>query len=126
MTDMEISYLGGAWKHGPADWEAAEGDGWAGRGPAGSLALRLRGAACRLFTWDGLALLLAGYARPAGSDGPLDLERVAEGLRCHYLEHGELDVDGLEGAFTVALLDAAAGRVLLYRNLVGAGFTYYH
>jgi hypothetical protein len=126
MTDMEISYLGGAWTHGFGAWEPPGGATWSGGGPAGGAALRRRGAACRLFAWDGLALLLRGYARPAGSSGPLDPERVAEGLRCHYLEHGELDVDGLEGGFTVALLDAAAGRVLLYRNLVGAGFTYYH
>jgi asparagine synthase (glutamine-hydrolysing) len=32
----------------------------------------------------------------------------------------------LEGSFTLALLDAQAGRLLLYRNLVGTGFTYYH
>ena len=35
-------------------------------------------------------------------------------------------MDGLEGSFTVALMDGQARRVLLYRNLVGAGFTYYH
>ena len=35
-------------------------------------------------------------------------------------------MDGLEGSFTVALIDGQARRVLLYRNLVGAGFTYYH
>src|SRR5439155_2096527 len=39
--------------------------------------------------------------------------------------HGELPIEQLEGSFTVALLDGRAGRVLLYRNLVGAGFTYY-
>jgi asparagine synthase (glutamine-hydrolysing) len=90
--------------------------------------LFLRGAAacCRLFTWDGLALLLRGYARPAGVGGPLDLERVAEDLRCQYLEHGTLNVDELDGSFTVALLDSQAERVVLYRNLVGAGSTYYH
>jgi asparagine synthase (glutamine-hydrolysing) len=81
---------------------------------------------CRLFTWDALALLVRGYARPADSSGPPDLERVAEEVRCHYLEHGRLDVDGLEGSFTLALLDGQARRVLLYRNLVGTGFTYYH
>src|SRR5262249_51609057 len=90
--------------------------------------LFLRGApACaRVFVWDALVLLLRGYARPAGSYGPLDLQRVAEEVRCHYLEQGTLAVDGLDGSFTLALLDGQAGGVLLYRNLVGAGFTYYH
>src|SRR5262245_58968278 len=127
------SFLGGIWRRGQTDRrrraaptpEAVHEDwGWVGE----NAELFLRGAAaqCRLFTWDGLALLLRGYARPAGSRGPLDLERVAEELRCHYLEHGELAVDALEGSFTVALCDSAAERVVLYRNLVGTGFTYYH
>jgi asparagine synthase (glutamine-hydrolysing) len=116
---MQHSYLGGIRPGGavagPADWG----------GDAGGLFLRAPGPGCRLFTWDGLALLLRGYARPAGSTGPLDPEGLAEGLRYHYLEHGSLAVDDLDGSFTLALLDAPAGRVLLYRNLVGAGFTYY-
>jgi asparagine synthase (glutamine-hydrolysing) len=97
--------------------------GWVGE----RVELFLRGApAARLCIWDDLALLLRGYARPRGSTGPLDLERVAEELRCHYLEHGGLAVDDLDGSFTVALLDGQAGRLLLYRSLVGSGFTYYH
>jgi asparagine synthase (glutamine-hydrolysing) len=100
---------------GAADWTHVGGDA----------ELAVRAAGVRLFTWDALALLLRGYARPAGAAG-LDLERVAEEIRCHYLEHGELAVDGLEGSFTLALLDGQAGRVFLYRNLVGTGFTYYH
>ncbi len=31
----------------------------------------------------------------------------------------------LEGSFTIALLDGEAGRLLLFRNIVGTGFTYY-
>src|SRR5207237_7876799 len=65
-------------------------------------------------------------ARPAGSAGPLDLERVAEEVRCHYLEQGVLAVDDLDGSFTLALLDSQAERVILYRNLIGTGMTYYH
>src|SRR5262249_53067677 len=47
-------------------------------------------------------------------------------VRGQYLEHGTLAVDGLDGSFTLALLDGPARRVILYRNLVGAGFTYYY
>jgi asparagine synthase (glutamine-hydrolysing) len=129
---MNTSFLGGIWKRGPASKRRAgaptpeavnEDWGWVGEGTE----LFLRGApsCCRLFTWDGLALLLRGHARPSEMRGALDLERVAEELRCHYLEHGVLAVDDLEGSFTLALLDSQAERVLLYRNLIGSGFTYY-
>src|SRR5262249_10105919 len=125
---MVRSYLGGAWRRGAAIQWTVPG----GRDPAnwshtgGDADLAIQAAGIRLFTWDALALLLRGYARPAGAAGSLDLERVAEEIRCSYLEHGELAVDGLEGSFTLALLDGQARRVLLYRNLVGTGFTYYH
>jgi asparagine synthase (glutamine-hydrolysing) len=103
---------------GGLDWSSASGDS--------ELFLRCRGDGARAFTWDGLLLLVRGYVRAASAAGPPDAERVAEELRCHYLEHGTLAVGGLEGSFSLALLDAAAGRVVLYRNVVGAGFTYYH
>src|SRR5205085_8693540 len=74
---------------------------------------RLSGGA-RLFTWDALGLVIRGHARPIGSSGPLDLEAAAEEARAHYLEYGDLAVEGLEGSFTLALLDGHAGRVLLY------------
>jgi asparagine synthase (glutamine-hydrolysing) len=96
---------------------------WGWSSDSSELFLRGASATCRVFTWDGLALLIRGYARSGG--GPLDLERVAEELRCHYLETGELAVDDLDGSFTLALCDSQAERVVLYRNLVGSGFTYY-
>jgi asparagine synthase (glutamine-hydrolysing) len=130
---MTTSYLGGIWKRGPvarrqtappSPGSVDEDWGWMGE----RVELFVRGApACsRLFTWDALALLVRGYARPRSSSAPLDLERIAEEVRCHYLEHGTLAVDDLDGSFTLALLDGQAGRLLLYRNLVGSGFTYYH
>ena len=121
---MDASFLGGALNR-PAE-DALAGDGWRAAGPDGDLFLRADAPGCRLFTWDSLAILVRGYARPANRSGPPDAEGVAESLRCHYLEHGDLAVNGLEGSFTVVLLDGQARRVLLYRNLVGAGFTYYH
>ena len=115
---MDTSFLGGVLNGRPT----TRAGGWA----AGEAFLRADAPGCRLFTWDSLAVMVRGYARPAGSQGPPDAEAVAEALRCCYLERGELAVGGLEGSFTVALLDGAARRVLLYRNLVGSGFTYYH
>lgn len=128
---MSISYLGGILERGSIERRPAVGAGvldedWGWMGEDADLFLHAAGPCCRLFTWDALALLIRGYARPAGNAEALDLERVAEEIRCHYLEHGELAVEWLEGSFTLALLDGQARRVVLYRNLVGSGFTYYH
>jgi asparagine synthase (glutamine-hydrolysing) len=131
VIDVEISYLGGIFKRGPVERRAAIGAGaidedWGWMAEDAELFLHAAGPCCRLFTWDALALLVRGYARPIDGGEPLDLERVAEEIRCHYLEHGELSGERLDGSFTLVLLDGQARRVLLYRNLVGSGFTYYH
>jgi asparagine synthase (glutamine-hydrolysing) len=130
VIDVKISYLGGIFKRGPVERRPAAGAGaidedWGWMGEEAELFLHAAGPCCRLFTWDALALLVRGYARPIRGQEPLDLERMAEEVRCHYLEHGELAVDWLDGSFTLALMDGQGQRVLLYRNLVGSGFTYY-
>jgi len=114
-------YLGGITRRGMAPRIEEEEWGWIGA----EYELFLRGASscAQLFKWDGIALLMRGYARFA--DGPLHLGRVARHIHDEYRQTGELAVDALEGSFTVALLDSRAERVLLYRNLVGTGFTYY-
>ena len=121
---MDAGYLGGSLRRKLAD--TFTGAGWHCAAGDDVLAVDVHDSCARLFAWDTLALLIRGYVRPAGDSGPLDVEAVAQELRCQYLESNDLAVDGLEGSFSLALLDAAAGRVLLYRNLVGAGFTYYH
>src|SRR5262245_3841205 len=111
---MELGYQGGIVRE-PRTTIAA-GDAWTY--PLGDQNLFLRVHDCaRLFVWDALALLIRGYARPTSSTGRLDLEAAAEEARAHYLEYGDIAVDGLEGSFTLALIDGQAGRVLLYRNL---------
>jgi asparagine synthase (glutamine-hydrolysing) len=129
---MEIGYLGGILRRSPAAPRRAAGcapgavkEDWGWMGQDCELFLHADGSLCLHMTWDSLAIVLRGYARPRGADA-LDLERVIEEVRCHYLEHGELAVEDLEGSFTLALLDGQAQRVLLYRNLVGSGFTYYY
>ncbi len=114
-------FLGGVWKRGAAPAPAGEDWGWI----AADTELFLRGAAtcCRVFKWDGVALLMRGYARAGG--GALDLDAVADDVYRRYRATGSLAVDGLDGAFTLALLDSRAERVVLYRNLIGTGFTYY-
>jgi len=73
---------------------------------------------------DELAIVVRGTARLADA-GRSEPDWVLDTIRRHYLRHGELPVELLEGAFTIALLDGQSGRVLLYRHLVGNGFTYY-
>lgn len=130
---MESSYLGGMLARSAMEQRRATNatafagdETWWNVTGEQELFLRVRGGCFRTFAWDTLTLLIRGYARPSGSTGPLDLERVAEEVRVQYLENGSLAVDGLDGSFTLALLDAQTRRVLLYRNVVGAGFTYYH
>jgi asparagine synthase (glutamine-hydrolysing) len=89
------------------------------------LVLRAEGVHCHLVDLGPVAVLLRGLAVPSGAGLPRDLDAVARAIGARYLESGDLDVDGLEGSFTVAVLDAGRGRLLLYRNLVGGSFTYY-
>jgi asparagine synthase (glutamine-hydrolysing) len=78
-----------------------------------------------VFTTGPITVLIRGQVVSGDSSGPPDPEHVADDVRRHYLETGELPLDRLEGSFTLILLDGRAGRLLLYRNLVGNGFTYY-
>ena len=122
---MDAGYLGGMLRRDVAEQFAVDAD-WRCAARDNELSLTVHGDCARLFVWDSLALLIRGHARPCAATAALDLEAVAQELRCHYLEHSDLAVDRLDGSFTVALLDGQAGRALLYRNLVGTGFTYYH
>jgi asparagine synthetase B (glutamine-hydrolysing) len=123
---MRNYYLGGARRQQQEPGTAVEhSDLWQCRGGGAELFLDAGGEHFGLFRFADLAILLRGYAAFAG---PVRLPcpgDVAQAIREHYLLHGELPIKQLEGSFTVALLDGRAGRVLLYRNLVGAGFTYY-
>jgi asparagine synthase (glutamine-hydrolysing) len=130
---METGYFGGILDH-----EAAErlrggkeppfaGDtGWEWSSLAGECFLHARGACCRLFARGPRVLLIRGPIVDTTARRPNDLTLLAERLHRLYLARGVLALDGLEGSFTLALLDGEAGRLLLYRNLAGAGFTYYH
>jgi asparagine synthase (glutamine-hydrolysing) len=62
---------------------------------------------------------------PATTGRVTQAAHAAEAIARHYLEHGDLPTDHFEGSFTVTVLDRLRGRVQLYRNLVGNGFTYY-
>ncbi len=126
---METSFLGGFVRQGEAADTATQcrtiqqgkGDTWC----AGGVFVRASEACCRLFTWDSLALVVRGTMRTSTRAESSEIDRMAEEIRSHYLEHGKLSVHNLEGSFSLALLDGQAGRVILYRNLVGTGFTYY-
>jgi len=77
------------------------------------------------FSFGPCTVLFRGYA-VLGRTGRLLTPAAAAEITCqHYRTQGDLP-DGLfEGSFTLVLLDGEVGRALLYRNLVGTGFTYY-
>src|SRR2546430_2017722 len=105
---MSFGYLGGAWREPLTEPRLGSvADSWNFRTQEQHFFVQARGCA-RLFLWDALALLIRGYARPVGSTGQLDLEAAAAEARAHYLENGDLAVEGLEGSFTLALLDGQA------------------
>src|SRR5665213_2969688 len=97
---METTFLGGMLNRSAAD--ARTGASWRVRDDSGETFLRADAAGCRLFTWGSLAVLVRGYIA-GGTGEPPDAEATAEAIRGHYLEHGDLAVDGLEGSFTIAL-----------------------
>ena len=79
-----------------------------------------------LYCWDDLAIFIRGYACYSHAHQASDLEQLAHSLRSYYLDYSELDVDYLDGNFTIALIDSSSCRVILYRNLIGLGSTYYY
>jgi len=101
------------------------GDGWRAFHGDHELHLQVEGASWRCFRFDDLALLIRGYVVPRALDRFVNPAFTAEQIVRHYRCHGNLPTEELEGSFTLALLDGARGRVVLYRNLVGSGFTYY-
>ncbi len=87
--------------------------------------LDVHGNCFAVHTEDNVTLLIRGYALPDGAPRLPDQRALAAELCQAYRTSGELPVKQLEGSFTLALVDGRKGRVLLYRNLVGTGFTYY-
>jgi asparagine synthase (glutamine-hydrolysing) len=125
-----IGYFGGSIARCTADNPRPLGpfagqDEWDHQGLDQTLFLQARGEPCRLFTYGDLAVLVRGYVLSASSPGPPNAARVADEVAQHYREHGDLPIERLEGGFTLAVLDGRAERLLLYRNLIGNGFTYY-
>src|SRR5205085_10642840 len=88
--------------------------------------LHAGGAGCRLFDRGHVAVLIRGSVTDTWSRTPSDLGRLSHKLVEAYLEHGSLHIDGLEGCFTLALIDGKTNTVLVYRNLVGDHNAYYH
>jgi asparagine synthase (glutamine-hydrolysing) len=90
------------------------------------LFLRVRPQHDQVLTRGRLSLLLRGYAIPADSRFcEAGIPSLLPALMEHYRTHQDLPIELLEGSFTVLLIDGEAGRLLVYRNIVGTGFTYY-
>ncbi|WP_165250231.1 asparagine synthase-related protein [Paludisphaera soli] len=91
------------------------------------LGLRTSGEFLRTAARGRVTLLVRGLMVLSGDEGPPSsrADRAVEAAFAHYAARGDLPAERFEGSFTLVLIDEEAGRVLLFRNLVGAGFTYY-
>ena len=90
------------------------------------LFLRVQPQRDQTATQGQLSIMLRGYAvLDAAASSATGLHALLLTLLEHYRRHQDLPVERLEGSFTIALLDGEAGRLLLFRNIVGTGFTYY-
>src|SRR5438067_4373068 len=123
---MEIGYIGGIVKRGAADWPArTDWERWHWAGAEFEACLLAGGAGCRLYSRGELCVLLRGFIADTWAPWPGDMKRLADRIIEAYRDEGTLCIDGLEGNFTIALLDGPAGKLLLYRNLIGDSHTYY-
>lgn len=86
------------------------------------LLLQTRGDFLERHATEDVTVLLRGAA---AAPGWARSGQLAREVHRHYLDRRDLPIERLEGSFTVMVLDSRSGRVLLYRNLAGAGNTYY-
>ncbi len=100
-----------------SSWTATQGDR--------ELGLQVSGSLWRIHRFQQTAVLLRGFCVTRSDGRLLTGDEAAHFIHDHYILHDDLPVDELDGSFTITLLDARRGWTLLYRNLVGAGFTYY-
>jgi asparagine synthetase B (glutamine-hydrolysing) len=124
---MRIGYTGGIVRRG--GWQPGTPDGWARWHWAAEHTesfLIAGGAGCRLYPRHDVAVLIRGFVLDTRCEQPADLARLADRIVSVYREQSALHIDGLEGNFTVALLDGPAARLMVHRNLIGDSHTYYH
>jgi asparagine synthase (glutamine-hydrolysing) len=126
----EIGYIGGlvdpAMHPNRRQGRSSDGAQWCKPCVDGrELFLVSRGDRLRICTNGAIRILVRGYVALPGSPRALEPEPLAELVLGHYLREGDIPADRLEGSFTLILMDGNLGRVLLYRNLVGAGYTYF-
>jgi asparagine synthase (glutamine-hydrolysing) len=130
---MKIGYLGGIVPRGKmdrvlkSDPETRDGHRSIHRASHEDreLFLRVQGSHLAVSSIGNTFLLLRGYTERRDRQRPPNPARDLEEVGRHYRDHGGLPIDLLEGSYTLAVLDGDKGTVLLYRNLVGTGFTYY-
>ncbi len=127
---MKFGYLGEAvWRGGSNRRFRTQGDraGESWGCSAGDLELSLRVEGWKFQTSGSgrVVALVRGYAFDPVHAGPRDPEAAAATILSRYLKCGELPIDRWDGSFTVILADGEAGQLILQRNVVGSGFTYY-
>lgn len=124
---MNIGFIGGLVRRTSAEPSHAGGEtDWSWCDADVELFLVAHGDDCRLFVERDVALLIRGHVIDTSARQPRNLERLAEKIHRIYRDKATLLIDGLEGSFTLALLDGPNRRLLLFRNLIGSGDVFYH
>ncbi|MBY0528420.1 MAG: asparagine synthase [Gemmataceae bacterium] len=85
--------------------------------------LDAQGSNWELFSASEISVFIRGYV----SHAPSGLVKPSSAAFVHrrYLESDTIPTAELQGSHSIIVMDAPRQRVLLYRNLVGNGFTYY-
>jgi asparagine synthase (glutamine-hydrolysing) len=92
------------------------------------LFLGVSGTGVQMRRFDGATIVVRGLLRfNQTAKNSLDHAESDDFARIYrfYAKCGTIPYDRLEGSFTIAILDTQKQKILLYRNLVGYGFTYY-
>jgi asparagine synthase (glutamine-hydrolysing) len=92
------------------------------------LFLGCSGNGVRFRRFEGISIVVRGLLRfNTVAKNILNREESDDFARLYryYTQYGTIPYEQLEGSFTIAILDAIKTKILLYRNLVGYGFTYY-
>ena len=74
---------------------------------------------------NGVKMLSLGLMHRNGKPFQKDQAVVLAEILDEYEKGGDLNIMGIEGSFTVMLIDTKQDRVFLFRNLVGSDFVYY-
>lgn len=131
VADQSVTvFSGGLWKcsSGSLAWNnnsPCRDEHWRVQSHSCELFACHRGSAITHLTRDRVAAYLRGYAVPTGAQQREEHPGMLSAWIDGYLATGQLHLDGVEGSFTLTLLDGRLGQILVFRNLGDCHLTYY-